>query len=160
MSRNWLMRNKKIELPMIHFTNGRCASLNLLTPGTDQHLISPNNKTPELHKRSWEWRKWSPTEKALDCQRNSPYQHLRWCKQNSMENMHPEVRMWKAYTYLYIFFHRLEGLFTEQNCVFVNKIFVCRSHVFQNLDSVLVKAPHICPNKRHSLLLKSVIKSY
>ena len=35
----------------------------------------------------------SPTEEALDCYTNSPCQHLRKCMENSMENMHTDVRL-------------------------------------------------------------------
>ena len=50
--------------------------------------ISPLNHTL----KSGEWSKWSPTDEALDCWKNSPYQHLRKCLKNSMENMHTDVR--------------------------------------------------------------------
>ena len=35
----------------------------------------------------------SPTEEALDCYTNSPCQHLSKCMENSMENMHTDVRL-------------------------------------------------------------------
>ena len=42
---------------------------------------------------SGEQRNWSPTKEAPDCQTNSPQQHLRKCIENSMENMHTDVRV-------------------------------------------------------------------
>ena len=42
------------------------------------------------------WRKWSATQKALDCWSNSPCQHLRKCIENSLENMHTDVRVWRV----------------------------------------------------------------
>ena len=54
--------------------------------------ISPLNHTL----RSREWRDGSPTEEALDFWTNSPYQHLRKCRQINKENMHTIVRVWRV----------------------------------------------------------------
>ena len=35
----------------------------------------------------------SPTEEALDCYTNSPCQQLSKCMENSLENMHTDVRL-------------------------------------------------------------------
>ena len=35
----------------------------------------------------------SPTEEALDCYTNSPCQHLSKCMENSLENIHTDVRL-------------------------------------------------------------------
>ena len=40
-----------------------------------------------------EWRKWSPTKEALDCWSNSPCKHCKKCMENSMKNMHSDVRV-------------------------------------------------------------------
>ena len=37
--------------------------------------------------------KWSSTKEALDCYSNSPCQHIRKGIENSIENMHIEVRV-------------------------------------------------------------------
>ena len=52
---------------------------------------------PNQTSRSSEKRKWSLTMEALDCNTNSPCLHLRNCIENSMENMHAEVRVWRVY---------------------------------------------------------------
>ena len=65
------------------FWNQRVTSISLLL------TISPLNHTL----RSWEWRKWSPTKEALDCETNSPCQNLRKCIKDSVENMHTDVRL-------------------------------------------------------------------
>ena len=35
-------------------------------------------------------------KEALDCSTNSPCQHLRKCLQNSMENLHTDIRVYSA----------------------------------------------------------------
>ena len=42
--------------------------------------------------RSGEWMKWSPTT-ALDCKPNYPSQYIKKCVENSMENMHADVKV-------------------------------------------------------------------
>ena len=37
----------------------------------------------------------TPTIEVLDCQTNSPCQHLRKCIRNSLENMHADVMIYK-----------------------------------------------------------------
>ena len=40
--------------------------------------------------------KWSPISEVPDCQLNSPCQHLRKCKQDSVENMKSNTRVEKV----------------------------------------------------------------
>ena len=38
-------------------------------------------------------KEWSPIKESLDCQKNSPCQHLRKCIKNSMKTMHTNIRV-------------------------------------------------------------------
>ena len=49
--------------------------------------------THEGHEKK---RKWSPTEEALNCWMNSPCQYLSKFLENSVENMHADVRVWRV----------------------------------------------------------------
>ena len=50
--------------------------MNSLTAESDKHLISP--LSAQNHWLMWrEYRKWSPTRGALDCETNSPFSTLR-----------------------------------------------------------------------------------
>ena len=65
-----------------------------LTPRNDYHLISPYNITLESHiKVTRIKKKRSLTKEALDCLTNSPGQHLNKYTENSMENMHTDLRV-------------------------------------------------------------------
>ena len=66
-----------------------CAIFNLLIPKSVQHLISSHNIIPE----SQEWKKWSSVKESLDCFANSPCQHQTKCIENSMENIHIDVKV-------------------------------------------------------------------
>ena len=59
----------------------------LLTTSSLNHIL-----------RSWEYRKWSTITEALDRQANSPCQHLWKCIENSMENVHTDVRVERVKT--------------------------------------------------------------
>ena len=65
------------------------------TPKSDRHLISPNIITPESNIKNTRIKKSDHQLKKLLIvkQINSPYQHLRKCIENSMENMHADVRV-------------------------------------------------------------------
>ena len=68
--------------------------LTSLTPWRDYYLISPYNITLESHiKVTRIKKKRSPTKEALDCLTNSPCQHLNKYTENSMENMHADLRV-------------------------------------------------------------------
>ena len=68
---------------------GRFKSLN---PKSNPHLVSPYNYTTESFiSNTYEKRKWSPNKESFDCSINSPYQHLRKCVNNSIENIHTDV---------------------------------------------------------------------
>ena len=43
--------------------------------------------------RAWESMKWSSTREALDCWTHSLCQYHRKCRENSMENMHTDLRL-------------------------------------------------------------------
>ena len=63
------------------------------TPMSDWHLISPHNITAESHRKVKRIKDMSLTKEALDCYTNSPCQHLSKCMENSLENMHTDVRL-------------------------------------------------------------------
>ena len=65
---------------------------NPLTPKSDQHLISPYNIASES-KKITRIKEMLLTKEPLDCQINSPYQHLKKCIENSMENIHTDARV-------------------------------------------------------------------
>ena len=69
--------------------------INTQTPKSDRHLISPNIITPESNIKNTRIKKSDHQLKKLLIvkQINSPYQHLRKCIENSMENMHADVRV-------------------------------------------------------------------
>ena len=51
--------------------------VNLLTLKSDKHLIFPYNITPESYSMFIRKRKLSAAKEAVDCNTNSPCQHLR-----------------------------------------------------------------------------------
>ena len=42
--------------------------------------------------------KWSPTKEALDCRTNSPYEHLKKCIENGVENIYTDFRLLRVNT--------------------------------------------------------------
>ena len=67
--------------------------VNPFAPKSDKHLISSYNITPESHSKVMKKKGSDHQRETLDCRTNSPCQHLRKCKENSMENMHIDVRV-------------------------------------------------------------------
>ena len=66
---------------------------NPLTPKSDQHLISPYNISPESHTKVMRITEMIKNNRSFGSLANSPCQHLRKCIENSMENMHTDVRV-------------------------------------------------------------------
>ena len=69
---------------------------NYLTVKSDQHLISPFNSTPELNLKVMRTKEMITNQEALNCETNSPCQFPGKCVENSLENMHSDVRMWRV----------------------------------------------------------------
>ena len=71
-------------------------SLTFLTPQEWIALIFFLRCHPRItytHEGHEKKRKWSPTEEALNCWMNSPCQYLSKFLENSVENMHADVRV-------------------------------------------------------------------
>ena len=66
---------------------------NYLTVRSDQHLISSFSITPELNLKVMRTKEMITNQEALNCETNSPCQFLGKCVENSLENMHSDVRM-------------------------------------------------------------------
>ena len=62
----------------------RCKGCNPLIPKSDQLLISPFLITPKLNIKFMRLKEMTT---------NSPYQRLRKCIENNMENLHTDVRV-------------------------------------------------------------------
>ena len=56
-------------------------------------MTSPHNITSGSHRKVKRTKEMSLTKEALDCCTNSPCQHLSKCMENSLENMHTDVRL-------------------------------------------------------------------
>ena len=66
---------------------------NYLTVRSDQHLISSFSITPELNLKVMRTKEMITNQEALNCETNSPCQFTGKCVENSLENMHSDVRM-------------------------------------------------------------------
>ena len=64
-----------------------------MTRKSDKPLTSPYNITPKSHIKVMRIKEMITSIEALDFLSNSPCQHLRKCKENSMENIHTDVRV-------------------------------------------------------------------
>ena len=64
-----------------------------LTPKTDEYLISPYIITPESHIKVTRITEMITNLRSSVLLTNSPCQHLRKDKENSMENMHTDIRV-------------------------------------------------------------------
>ena len=74
-------------------------SLTFLTPQEWIALIFFLQCHPRItltHEGHEKKRKWSPTEEALNCWMNSPCQYLSKFLENSVENMHADVMVWRV----------------------------------------------------------------
>ena len=67
--------------------------MNPSTPKSDKHLISPHNISPEFHIKVTRIKEMITTKEALECETNSPCQHLKKCMMNSSENIHTDIRV-------------------------------------------------------------------
>ena len=68
-------------------------SRTFLTPKTDKYLISPYIITPESHIKVTIITEMITNLRSSVLLTNSPSQHLRKDKENSMENMHTDTRV-------------------------------------------------------------------
>ena len=66
---------------------------NPFTPKTDEYLISPYIITPESHIKVTRITEMITNLRSYVLLINSPSQHLRKDKENSMENMHTDIRV-------------------------------------------------------------------
>ena len=66
---------------------------NYLTVKNDQHRISPFSINPELNLKVMRIKEMIINQEALNCETNSPCQFPGKCVENSLENMHSDVRM-------------------------------------------------------------------
>ena len=64
-----------------------------MTRKSDKPLTSPYNITPKSHIKVMKIKEMITSIEALDFLSNSPCQHLGKCKENSMENIHTDVRV-------------------------------------------------------------------
>ena len=66
---------------------------NPLTPKRDWHLISLYHITPESNTKVRRRKELITCKISSDCYTNSPCQNFGKCLENSIENMHTDVRM-------------------------------------------------------------------
>ena len=74
-------------------------SLTFLTPprvNSTYFFLQCHPRITLTHEGHEKKRKWSPTEEALNCWMNSPCQYLSKFLENSVENMHADVRVWRV----------------------------------------------------------------
>ena len=80
---------------------------------------------------------WSPTKEALHCKPNSPCQHLRKHIENSMENMHADVRVLRVNNIFLLYktnrFHDSMGLYSNRS----QKISKCNDNISDTLGCPL-----------------------
>ena len=72
-------------------------------PESDWHLISPYNISPESNIKIMRIREMINNQRTLDCETNSPFQNLKKCMENSMENMHTDVRVLRVNLFVFVF---------------------------------------------------------
>ena len=63
---------------------------------SDWHLISPYIITPESNIKVTRIKKMIINWRSIVCSTNSPCQLLGKCIENSMENMHGDIRLWRV----------------------------------------------------------------
>ena len=73
-----------------------CSGFNPLTPMSDWHLISPYIITPESNIKVRRIKEMIINWRSIVCSTNSPCQLLGKCIENSMENMHGDIRLWRV----------------------------------------------------------------
>ena len=66
---------------------------------SEQHLISPSESHVKIRR----------IKEIITCCTNSPYQHLKECIENSMENMHTDLRV-----------ERVKRVITQSNREFIS----------------------------------------